>query len=324
MKALSLARYGSPDALRLEDVETPTPKDGEVLIRVRAASVNDWDWCLVRGSPFYMRLLCGFFVPRIRIPGTDIAGVVAAVGPKAVRFKPGDAVYGDLSESGFGGFAEYVCARESALALKPPGLSFAEAAALPHAANLAAQGLRDVGNLQPGQSLLINGAGGGVGTLALQIAKSLGASRVDGVDSGPKLERLRALGFDSVLDYAQTDFTRSGERYDLILDPKTNRSPFAYLRALTPQGRYATVGGATTRLLQAFLLGPIIARFTSKRIRILALKPNKDLAYISQLCEAGQLRPAIDSVHPLRDAAKAIARFGSGAHLGKVVVEIGK
>lgn len=270
MKAIVLPKYGSTDELRFEEVAKPAPEADEVLIRVHAASVNDWDWCLVMGSPFYIRLLCGIFKPKVRIPGVDIAGQVEAVGKDATKFQPGDEVYGDLSECGFGGFAEYVCARETALARKPASMTYAGAAALPHAAMLAIQGLRDIGQLRPGQRLLINGAGGGVGTLGIQIASSIGADDVTGVDSSGKLDMMRSLGFDQVIDYTQQDFTENGQHYDLILDTKTNRSIFDYVRALSPNGMYVTVGGAAARLFQAFLLGPVVGRLSKKTVRVVA------------------------------------------------------
>ena len=217
MKAIVLTEYGSSDVLQLREVATPKPKDDEVQIKVHAASVNDWDWCLMRGTPFYVRLLCGLLKPKIKIPGVDVAGQVEAVGRDVKRFRPGDNVYGDLSECGFGGFAEYVCAKENSLALKPAGMTFVEAAAIPHAAMLAVQGLRDQGQIQPGQRLLINGAGGGVGTLGVQVAKSIGAE-VAGVDNSGKLQMMRSIGFDHVLDYTKEDFTQTGQCYDLILD----------------------------------------------------------------------------------------------------------
>lgn len=316
--------YGAPEeVLRLREVPPPVPGKGELLIRVRATSINDWDWSLLRGAPFYIRLFYGPLRPRISIPGTDIAGRVEAVGAGVTRFRPGDEVYGDLSEAGFGGFAEYVCAPETAVATKPANASFAEAAALPHAAMLALQGLRDVGRIQPGERLLINGAGGGVGTLGIQIARTFGVDRIAGVDSAGKSEMLRALGFDPVLDYRQEDFTRSGQHYDVILDPKTNRSPFDYARALAPGGRYVTVGGLTPRLLQVFALGRVPNLFGDKEISLLALKPNRDLALITELTEAGRLRPVLDGPYPFEDLPAAVRHFGSGEHRGKVVVEIG-
>jgi NADPH:quinone reductase-like Zn-dependent oxidoreductase len=230
MKAIVYEKYGTPDVLELREVDTPTPKDDEVLIRVHAVSINDWDWGLLEGTPLMYRLLSGLFRPRKKILGSDVAGRIEAVGKDVVRFKPGDEVFGDLSGR-WGGFAEYVCAPETALALKPLSMTFPEAAAIPQAAMLAVQRQRAGGGNQPRQKLLINGAGGGEGTFAVQIAKLYGVEAT-GVDSSAKLDLLRSMGFDRVIDYTQTDFTRDGTRYDLILDVKTNRSPFVYAREL--------------------------------------------------------------------------------------------
>jgi NADPH:quinone reductase-like Zn-dependent oxidoreductase len=321
MKAIFYDKYGSPDVIKQEEVEKPIPKDNEVLIKIHASSINDWDWGLIRGKPFYIRLLCGLLKPKFNIPGVDIAGQIEAVGNNVKKFQPEDAVYGDLSGCGFGGFAEYVCAPENALALKPNSMTFVEAAAIPHAAMLAVQGLRDVGQIQAGQTLLINGAGGGVGTLGVQIAKLQGIE-VTGVDSAAKLDMLRSMGFDHVVDYTQEDFTKTGQCYDLILDTKTNRSIFDYVRALTPNGIYVTVGGATARLLQAFFLGPLVRLFSKKNIRIVALKPNKDLDYMNELFEAGKVKPVIDGPYKLSEVPEAIKYFGEGKHKGKVVITV--
>jgi NADPH:quinone reductase-like Zn-dependent oxidoreductase len=320
MKAIVLTQYGLPDDLELKKVEKPTPKEGEVLVKIQATSVNDWDWCLVRGTPFYIRLLCGWRKPNIPIPGAEVAGRVTAVGPDVTRFQPGDAVYGDISECGFGGFAEYVCVPETALTLMPDGMTFAEAAAIPHAAMLAVQGLTDIGQLQPGQKLLINGAGGGVGTLAVQIAHAIGVREVTGVDHPSKFALMRSLGSTRTVDYTQTDFTKGQERYDLVLDTKTNRSPFKYLRVLKPGGTYVTVGGLTTRLFQVLLFGPMIRWFTQKTLRVVSLQLNKDLAYVNELYAAGQLKPAIDGPYPLGEVPRLIQYFGAGQHQGKIVI----
>lgn len=240
MKAIVFTEYGSPDVLELREVEKPTPKDDEVLVRVHAASVNDWDVGALRGTPFVNRVLFGLLKPKKRILGSDIAGRIEAVGKDVLQFQPGDEVFGDLSGD-WGGFAEYVCARENALVLKPASMTFEQAAAIPQAALLALQGLRDKGHIQPGQRLLLNGAGGGVGTFAIQIARLYGAE-VAAVDSGEKLDMLRSLGAAHVIDYTRDDFTKAGPRYDLILDVKTNRSMFAYASALRPDGTYVTVG----------------------------------------------------------------------------------
>ncbi len=322
MKAIVLTQYGSPDDLELKDIEKPTPNDGEVLVKVHATSVNDWDWCLVRGVPFYIRLFCGWRKPNIQIPGAEVAGRVTAVGPKVTRFEPGDAVYGDISEGGFGGFAEYVCVPETALALMPEKMIFTEAAAIPHAAMLAVQGLIDVGQLQPGQRLLINGAGGGVGTFGVQIAQAIGVKDVTGVDRASKFDLMRSLGFTHTIDYTQTDFTEGQERYDLILDTKTNRSPCKYLQVLNPGGTYVTVGGLMPRLLQVLLFGQITRRFTQKTVRLVGLQPNKDLTYTNELFAAGQLKPVIDGPYSLSEVPRLIQYFGTGQHQGKVVITL--
>ncbi len=322
MKAIVYKKYGPPDVLQLKEVEKPTPEDNEVLVKVHAASVNDWDWCLMRGKPFYIRLLCGLIKPKVQIPGVEIAGQVEAVGRNAKKFQPGDAVYGDISECGFGGFAEYVCVHENALALKPVSMTFIEAAAIPHAAMLAVQGLRDVGQIQPGQKLLINGAGGGVGTLGVQIAKFIGVEEVTGVDNSSKLNMMHSIGFEKTIDYRQEDFTKNGQCYDLILDTKTNRSIFDYARALSPNGVYVTVGGTTARLLQIFFLGPVVRMFSKKTICIVALKPNKDLDYMNELFEAGTVKPVIDGPYKLSQVPEAIQHFGEGNHKGKVVITL--
>lgn len=320
MKAIVLSNYGSPEQLELKDIEKPMPKDGEVLVKVHATTVNDWDWCLVRGSPFYIRLLCGWRKPNIQVPGAEVAGRVETVGQNVTQFRPGDAVYGDISECGFGGFAEYVCVPEITLAPMPERMTFTEAAAIPHAAMLAVQGLIDAGQLQPGQKLLINGAGGGVGTLGMQIASVIGVKNVTGVDRASKFALMRSVGFTRTIDYTQTDFTAGQERYDLILDTKTNRSPFKYLPVLNPGGTYVTVGGLTPRLLQVLLFGPMIRWLTQKTVRLVSLQPNKDLAYINELLAAGQLKPAVDGPYPLSDVPRLIQYFGAGQHQGKVVI----
>jgi len=321
MKAIVYEKYGPPEVLQLKEVEKPTPTDNEVLIEVHAASVNDWDWGLLRGKPFVIRLLFGLLKPKIKILGVDIAGRVEAAGRNTMQFQPGDDVYGDISECGFGGFAEYVCARENALALKPASMTFDEAAAIPQAAMLAVQGLRDKGQIQSGQKLLINGAGGGVGTFAVQIAKLYGVE-VTGVDSSGKLDMLRSMGFDHVIDYTQEDFTKNGQCYDLILDVKTNRSIFDYTRALSPNGIYVTVGGSMTRIFQALFLRPWISIISKKKIRIVGLKPNKDLAYMNELFEAGKVKPVIDGPYKLNEVPEAIRYFGEGKHKGKVVITV--
>ena len=324
MKAIVLQEYGLSDVLELQNVEKPQPKPDEVLVKIHATSINDWDWCLMRGTPFYIRLLCGFWKPNIPIPGAEISGKVEIVGDNVSQFKPGDSVYGDISECGFGGFAEYVSVPSTALTLKPETMTFAQATALPHAAMLAVQGLIDEGKIKPGQKVLINGAGGGVGTLGVQIAKSLGVTDITGVDSFDKFEMMRSLGFKNMIDYTKEDFTQGKEGYDLILDTKTNRSIFNYLRVLNPQGTYVTVGGETPRLLQALFLGGIIRLFTKKNVSIVSLKPNKDSNYINKLFELGNLKPILDGPYPLEEIPQLIHYFGTGKHQGKVIISICK
>jgi NADPH:quinone reductase-like Zn-dependent oxidoreductase len=319
LKAIIYAEYGGPEVLQVKEIEKPIPKNGEVLIKVHAVSINDWDWGLLHGD-FVNRLLNGLLKPKRKILGSDIAGRIEIVGKNVTRFKKGDDVYGDLSGR-WGGFAEYTCALEKSLAMKPAVMSFEEAAAIPQAAMLAVQGLIDKGKIQPGQKLLINGAGGGVGTFALQIAKTYGVE-VTGVDKTNKLDMLRSIGFDHVIDYTQEDFTKNNRCYDLILDVKTNRSISDYVRALCPKGVYVTVGGSLFHLLQALFLGRWISRINKKQICIVALKPNKDLAYMNKLFEDGKVKPVIDGPYRMDEIHKAFELFGKGDHKGKVVITI--
>ena len=317
MKAIVLQRYGSPDALQLEEVARPEPKEDEVLVKVQATTVNDWDWCFVRGRPYIYRLMFGLLRPRVSVLGAEVAGIIEATGKRAAKFEPGDHVYGDISEAGFGGFAEYVCVREDALVCKPSNMTFEQAAALPHVSMLALQGLVDVGQIGQGERVLINGAGGGAGTIGVQIAKQYEAE-VTGVDGANKLNTLKSMGFDHVIDYREEDFTRTGLRYDLILDTKTSRSTFRYLRSLNPGGRYVTFGGSLPRLLQAFCMGPLISRVSGKHVRVVALKPNKDLDYVNGLFETSGLKCVIDGPYQLTDTPQAIRHFGEATHVGKV------
>lgn len=319
MKAVVYTIYGGPEVLQIKEVEKPFPKDNEVLVKVYAVSLNDWDCGLLQGD-FVNRLLNGFRKPKRKILGSDIAGRIESVGKNVTWFKPGDDVYGDLSGQ-WGGFAEYVCAPEKALTLKPAAMSFEEAAAIPQAAMLAVQGLIDKGKIHAGQKLLINGAGGGVGSFAIQIARQYGVE-VTGVDSTGKLEMLSSLGFDHVIDYTREDFTKNGRCYDLILDVKTNRSLFDYARALCRRGAYVTVGGSMRRLLEALFLAPWMSIISKKHIRIVALKPNKDLAYMNQLFEAGKIKPVIDGPYRLSEVPDVFRLFIRGDHKGKVVITI--
>jgi len=319
MKAVIYTEYKGSASLRMEEVPKPQPLANEVLISVHAVSINDWDYGLLQPDLFN-RLMSGFSKPKRQIIGSDIAGKIEFVGSSVTKFKPGDEVYGDLSGR-WGGFAEYVCATEDELALKPTSMTFAEAASIPQAAMLAVQGLIDKGKLQPGQKLLINGAGGGVGTFGIQIARTLGAIDITVVDKGEKLALLRSLGATQCLDYTKEDFTLSGQTYDLILDAKTNRPISHYLRALNPGGTYVTVGGDLFRLLNIFLSMTWINMLGKKRVHIVALKQNKDLAYMNKLYEAGQLKCVIDPHHyNLSDLPEAMRYFGKADHKGKVVI----
>ncbi len=319
MKAIVYHKYGAPDVLGLEEVGKPAPKDNEVLIKVHAVSVNDWDWGLLRGIPFANRIMAGILKPKkIKILGSDIAGRVVAVGRKVKQFQPGDEVYGDITSCGWGGFAEYVCAREGALTLKPASMTFEQAAAIPQAAVLALQGLHK-GRIQPGQKILINGAGGGAGSFAIQIAHSFGAE-VTGVDSTTKLNMMRSIGADHVIDYTKEDFTKNGQQYNIILDLMGFHPVFDYKRALTPMGRYVMVGGSSALIFKVFFLGPWISLFGSKKMGVLIHKPNKDLAYLKELFEAGKVIPVIDKIFPLGETSAALRHFGEGHPKGKVVI----
>lgn len=321
MKAIICANYGPPDGLKLKEVDRPAPKDHEVLVKVHAASVNSWDWELLHGTPFANRAMFGLFKPRkINILGCDIAGRVEAVGKSVTLFKPGDEVFGDLSAGGWGGFAEFLCADENAFTLKPSNMTFAEAAATPQAALLALQGLR-LGQLCAGQKVLINGAGGGMGSFAIQIAKSLGAG-VTGVDSTGKLDLMRSLGADSVIDYTREDFTRSGQRYDLILDAQAHHTFFDYQRALKPGGVFVFVGGSIALAFLLLLLGPLISRLSNKKMLILLHKPNIGLVEINEFYAAGKVKPIIDKRFSLSEVPAALRYFGEGKCKGKIVISM--
>jgi len=319
MKAVIFEKYGLPDVLEYKEVKKPLPREDEVLIKVHAVSVNDWDWELMQGVPFLNRMMAGLFKPKkIRILGCDIAGHIEAVGKNVTKFKPGDAVFGDLSACGWGGFAEYVCADEDALTLKPPTMTFEQAAAIPQAGLLALQGLIQ-GNIHAGQKVLINGASGGAGTFAVQIAKSYGAE-VTGVCSTAKMETVRTLGADHIIDYTQEDFTRNGETYDLILDVKAFHSAFDYKRALSPGGTYVMMGGPSA--LQIMLLGAWLSLTAKKKMGLLLLQPNKGMAMMNKLFETGKFMPIIDRSYPLDKAAEAMRYFGEGRARGKVLITV--
>ncbi|ANS77286.1 alcohol dehydrogenase [Paenibacillus yonginensis] len=319
MKAQVYTAYGMPEVLRLEEVEIPVPKEQEVLVEVYAAAVNSWDWDLLRGQPFVTRL-GGLRKPQYPILGADISGRVAAVGSGVQRFKAGDEVFGDISGSGWGGFAEFVSVKETALTLKPENFSFEQAASIPQAAVLALQGLRDKGKLKSGQKVLINGAGGGVGTFGIQYAKGVGAE-VTAVDSGDKQNLLLSVGADHVLDYRQEDFTAGGKRYDLIPDVVGNRPVSAIKRALETGGTYVMVGGPMPRILRTLLAAPFSARFEQKTLTVLVHRPNhEDQQVWKELAEAGKIVPVIGRRYPLEETSEALRHLGEGRVQGKAVI----
>ncbi|MEJ2209433.1 MAG: NAD(P)-dependent alcohol dehydrogenase [Anaerolineae bacterium] len=321
MKAIVCTEYGPPDLLKLKEVEKPTPGDDQVLVQVHAASVTYSILMLVRGEPFVGRLMgMGLLKPKDRIPGADIAGRVEAVGRNVTRFQPGDEVYGDLSNNGRGGFAEYVCAPESTLARRPANVSFAEAAAVPEAALVALQALQK-GGVRPGQKVLIVGASGGIGTFAVQIAKHFGAE-VTGVCSARNVELVRSLGADHVVDYTREDFVTAGQHYDLIVATAGYRSILDYRRALSPQGIYVSTGGAMAQTFQALLLGPFLSMAGDKKLGAMLVEPNKDLDFLTELIEAGKLKPVVDRQYPLSEAAQALGYYAGGHARGKVVLTV--
>ncbi|MEO8609515.1 MAG: NAD(P)-dependent alcohol dehydrogenase [Chloroflexota bacterium] len=322
MKAIVYTEYGSPDVLQLKEVEKPTPKDDEVLVKIIAASTNPLDWHRMRGAPFLARLSEGFLKPTVPKLGADIAGRVEAVGSAVTAFKPGDEVFGSI---GAGGFAEYACAREKLLVQKPANLSFEAAAAVPVAALTALQGLRDTGHIQAGQTVLVNGASGGVGTYAVQIAKSFGAD-VTGVCSTRNLDMVLSIGASQVIDYTKTDFTRTGQQYDLIYDAVGNRSIGDYRRALNPQGRCVIAGFTRLPLLfQHMILGPLTSRNGRQKVGLMptASVKKQDLIFIKELLETGKITSVIDRRYPLSETAEAIRYLEAGHARGKVIITIG-
>jgi NADPH:quinone reductase-like Zn-dependent oxidoreductase len=319
MKAIVYHNYGSPDVLRLEDIPKPIPGDDEVLVKVHAVSINSWDWDMLTGKPFEYRFFSGLLKPKsTKLHGCDIAGQIEAVGKNVKHFKVGDEVFGDIAEGGWGAFAEYTRACENKLILKPSSMTFEEAACLSHGGNLAVQGLIDFGQIKSGQKVLINGGGGSTGTLAIQLSK-LFEVEITGVDRTEKLDMMRTLGADHVIDYTEEDFTKNGRQYDLIFDVKTNRSIFDYKRALSPNGIYVTVGGKTSRILQLVFLGKLTRKY---KMYVVGYKANKDLSCLVELFEAGKLKPVIDKCFPLEKTAEAFQYFGEGCFKGKIVIRL--
>ena len=318
MKAIIYHKYGSPDILELKEVEKPTPKDNEVLIRVRAASVNPLDWHFMRGTPYIVRIMGGLLKPKDTRLGVDVAGWVESVGRNVTQFKPGEEVFGSCR----GAFAEYTCTSESALVIKPGNVTFEQAASVPVAAYTALQGLRDKGRIQSGQKVLINGASGGVGTFAVQIAKLFGAE-VTAVCSTSKLDMVRLIGADKVIDYTKEDFTRNGKRYDLIIAANGYHSISDYRRSLSRNGIYVMTGGTGAQMFQALFWGPLMSITGSKRMgSMMTVARQKDLIFLKELIEAGKVKPVIDRLYPLSEVAQAIKYLEEGHAKGKVVITL--
>ena len=321
MKAAVCSRYGPPDVVQITDVEKPVPKDNEVLIEVRAASVNPFDWHLMRGTPYIVRIMAGLLKPKDKRLGVDVAGQVEAVGRNVTQFKPGDEVFGACR----GAFAEYACTSESALVMKPDNVTFEQAASVPVAAFTALQGLRDKGQIQPGHKVLINGAAGGVGTFAVQIAKWFGAD-VTGVCSTRNADMVRSIGADRVIDYTQEDFTKSGQRYDLFFDCVGNHSLLACRRVLNPKGIYIVVGGPGGRWLgplARMIKTLVLSRFVSQNlVMFLARSSKEDLTIMHELMETGKVTPVIDKRYRLSEVPEAIRYLEEGHARGKVVITL--
>jgi NADPH:quinone reductase-like Zn-dependent oxidoreductase len=321
MKAIAYQNYGSPDVLKYEEIEKPTAGDNEVMVKVRAAAVNPLDWHFMRGEPYAMRVMTGLRKPKVTRLGVDMAGQVEAVGKNVTQFKPGDNVFGTCR----GAFAEYACAPESDLIIKPENVTFEQAASIPVAALTALQGLRDKGRIQSGQKVLINGAAGGVGTFAVQIARSFGAE-VTGVCSTRNVEMVRAIGATQVIDYTQEDFTKSGQRYDLILDCFATHSLSALRRILYPKGRYVGVGGPNQSLvgMLTYLIKLLVySRAVSQKFVMFIAKSSKDdMTFMCELMEAGKVKPVIDRRYRLSEVSEAIRYLEEGHARGKVVITL--
>lgn len=318
MKAIIYTKYGPPDILRLIELDKPAPGDNEALIKVHSASVNPLDWHFMRGKPYFIRLMAGLRKPKNTRLGVDVAGQVEAVGRNVTQFKPGDNVFGSCR----GAFAEYVCTSEQALVVKPENMTFEQAASVPVAGITALQCLRDKGQIQSGQKVLVDGAGGGVGTFAVQIAKAFGAE-VTAVCSTKNLDLMRSIGADHVIDYTKEDFTKNERHYDLILAANGYHSIFAYRRALSPNGIFVIAGGSMSLLFQVTVLGSWISMTGSKKIRGMLAKLNqKDLGFIRELLETGKVKPVIDKLYPLSEVADAIKYLEEGHARGKVIISI--
>ncbi|WP_282162805.1 NAD(P)-dependent alcohol dehydrogenase [Ulvibacterium marinum] len=321
MKAIRNEKYGLPNVLQLKEVDRPVPKNNEVLVKVHASSINSWDWDYLTGRPRLYRLFFGLFKPKNKILGADIAGQVLSVGGEVKLFKPGDMVYGDLSAYNWGGFAEFVCADENLLSTKPANLTYEEAAAVPQAGVLALQGLRYNGDIEEGHKVLINGAGGGVGTFAVQLAKLWGAE-VTAVDCSDKLDVLLDLGADFVIDYRKENFTKTEKKYDLILDVIAKKPLSQYKSVLNPNGAFVVVGGSLTLLLK-LALKSIFPKKSDRKMGILMHKPNRqDLKILQELLESGKLKPIVDQSFPLAKTRDAFTYYGKNLVKGKIVITV--
>lgn len=319
MQAITFDRYGLPsEVLKLSEIQPPTPKGNELLIEVKATTVNDYDWCLVRGKPFLYRLMFGLSKPKSHMLGMELSGVVAEIGPDVQGFQVGDRIYGDTSEVGFGTYAPFICMSEKAFVQMPDQLGYEEAAATPHAGLLAYQGIQNF-DFKPEHKVLINGAGGGVGSFAVQLLKKYGC-KITGVDTVPKLQHLLNVGYDEVIDYKTTNFTKQIDEYDFVLDCKSNHSFFAYRKCLKKGGKFVTVGGKLTVLMKLLFWSKVLPKRKGKTISILALKANVGLKELEKEYLNGALQPAIDGPHPLTEAAIHIQRFGDGLHTGKIIL----
>ncbi len=322
MKAIVCSKYGSPDVLEFSEVEKPIPNSNQVLVKIKAASLNYGNLVLLKGEPFLARLAFGILKPKYSIPGGDIAGIVEAVGKDVKHFKPGDEVFGDLSSCGWGGFAEYVSVPENALAFKPVNLSFKEAAAVPMAGVTALQALRNKGKIQSGQKVLVNGASGGVGTFAVQIAKAFGAE-VTGVCSTRNIDILRSIGADHTIDYTMEDVKEIEESYDLIIAVNGYQPISTYKRALNPNGIYVMVGGTGAQLTEAMVIGPWISMIGSKKMSSMLQRANQeDLIFLKELLEEGKVKPIIDRCYKLSEVPEAFRYFEKGHAQGKVIITV--
>ncbi|MCJ8314632.1 MAG: NAD(P)-dependent alcohol dehydrogenase [Saccharospirillaceae bacterium] len=329
MQAITLLKYGGPKNFSYCEVPKPKPKDNEVLVKIHVTTINDYDWCMMRGNPFIYRLMFGLFKPKHSIGGMELSGEIEGIGKNVSVFNIKDHVYGDISEYGFGTFAQYICINEQALRLKPNNMSFEDACTIPHASMLAYQGLIKIGQLNNYNSnqkkknlnILINGAGGGVGSFALNIAKQF-KTTVTGVDTGEKLENMTTIGFDHVIDYKKIDFSTQKNKYDIIFDTKQTRSPLSILKSLNENGQYITVGGDLPRIFQTLIFKPLIKLFSKKRVSILALKANADLDKIEEMYNNGVIKPVIDGPYSLEKIPELIELFGNGKHTGKIVINV--